>query len=105
VVLGGNDILRRAGRAEVERGLRRWADLLKQQGRPVLFVSVPGAVISDGYAGVWRDVAKEYGFASMNERALRTILTTPAMTTDGIHFNARGANHFAEAVEKRIRGG
>jgi lysophospholipase L1-like esterase len=105
VVIGGNDIRRRGGKDQLRGDIAKWAETLKARNVPVLLVSVPGGLVTDEYSGVWREVAAEYGLAWMNESILRTIFTTPALTSDGIHFNADGHRRFAEAVAKRIRGG
>ncbi|MBI1290283.1 hypothetical protein GC173_03445 [bacterium] len=105
LVIGGNDIRGRVSRSQLRADVARYAATLKEQNVPVLLVSVPGGLVTDEYSGVWREVAEEYGLAWMNESILRTIFTTPSLTSDGIHFNAEGHRRFAEAVTKRIRGG
>ena len=105
VVIGGNDIRARVPRSQLKNDLLRWAETLKSHNVPVLFVSVPGGLLTDTYAGLWREVAEETGAGWMNDSILRTIFTTPSLTTDGIHFNAEGHVRFAEAVAERIRGG
>lgn len=105
VVLGGNDIRRQAGPAALEKDLRVWAEALRRSGAPVLFVQVPGAVMNDAYRDVWKRVAADFGFATMDDEALRTIWMSPSLTLiDRIHFNQKGHEAFADYVYRRIAG-
>lgn len=105
VVLGGNDIRQQRGAAALEKDLRVWAQALGSTGAQVLFVQVPGAVMGDSYRDVWRRVAADGGFATMDDEALRTIWLSPSMTlVDRIHFNAKGHEAFADYVYRRISG-
>lgn len=105
VVLGGNDIRRGAGPTNVRNDLLRLRDMIPAD-IPVLYVAVPGAIAGDQYRDVWREAAAARPIDSfMNQETLRTIFTSPAMTVDQIHFNARGNEYFAQRVVERIRGG
>ncbi len=104
VLLGGNDIRRRATPGDVKRDLEVWASALSPSGADVLFVAVPGGLIGDSYGGVWQSVAEEGGQHWMTEDAIRSILTSPNMKTDLIHFNQAGHEYFANAVYERIIG-
>lgn len=106
VLLGGNNFLQNSGREALDRELRQWAELIRQQRGHALFIQVPTSVFGDSYAGTWKEIADEYGFAFMDGRALRTIFTSPSMTlADRIHLNAEGQRYLAREVAERIKGG
>lgn len=106
VLLGGNDILRSNDPGALRNDLRKIAEALVPHGKPVLLVSVPGAVLRDRYSGAWADVANEFELVEyMDAAALRRIYTTPGYTLpDRIHLNAEGHAELARAIHNRLRG-
>lgn len=106
VLLGGNDILRSNDPGALRNDLRKVAEALVPHGKPVLLVSVPGAVLSDRYSGAWADVAAEFDLVEyMDAAALRRIYTTPGYTLpDRIHLNAEGHAELARAIHNRLQG-
>lgn len=105
LLLGGNDILRRAGRENLHRDLEAWANALgRHPGLRVLMIEVPSNLLTGSYSGTWAAVARgREGFYWMEDRTLRNILGNRSLTlADGIHLNQEGHEALADGVHHRL---
>lgn len=105
LLLGGNDILRRAGREALQRDLEAWAGALQpHRGVQVLLIEVPSNLLTGAYSGTWSSVARgREDFFWMNDRTLRGIFSDRSKTlADGIHLNQAGHNALAAGVHARL---
>jgi acyl-CoA thioesterase-1 len=102
VCLGGNDMLRKVGDAEIRSNLRAIIRTLKDRGIAVALVGVPRPALITGTADFYSELAKEFSIP-YEGKVLTGVLYSPDMKADPIHPNAKGYRKMAEAVAELLR--
>lgn len=103
VCLGGNDMLRKVGEAEIRTNLRAIIKTLKDRNIGVVLVGVPRpALITSApefYTAIARELAVPY-----EGKVVTSVLSSAELKSDPIHPNARGYRKMAEAIAELLRG-
>jgi lysophospholipase L1-like esterase len=119
VELGGHDYLKGYGRASTKANLTRIIEASQRMGAVVVLVEIPRGVISDPYAGLERELARQHDLELISDTPIRWLVywspyAPPGMwlpskwhfSDDGLHPNARGnrllARYVAEALARLI---
>lgn len=102
VCLGGNDMLRKVGEAEIRSNLRAIIRTLKDRGIAVVLIGVPKPALITGTAEFYAEIAREFGIP-YEGKVVTSVLYAPDMKADPIHPNAKGYRRMAEAVAALLR--
>jgi len=102
VCLGGNDMLRRIGSAEIKRNLEAMLRELRQRGISAVLVGVPKPALWTSSADFYAELAREFGVPYEGE-IVTSVLYSPDTKSDPIHPNAKGYRRIAEALAKLLR--
>lgn len=102
VCLGGNDMLRKVGEAEIRSNLKTIIRTIKERGIAVVLIGVPKPALLTGAAEFYAEIAKEFGIP-YEGKVVTSILYSPDMKADPIHPNAKGYRRMAEAVAGLLR--
>jgi acyl-CoA thioesterase-1 len=100
--LGGNDALQRVEPAKTRQNLSQMIELLQAEGVPVILLGVRGGVFSDGFEGMYQELAEKYETGYVPD-ILDGIFTHPELKLDTIHPNAKGHVKIADLVEPELR--
>ncbi len=102
VLLGGNDILMRATRADFEQDLRALLDQLAATGSPAMLFELPVIAGFRPYGRIQRRLARDYDIPLIPASVLSRILSTGDATSDGIHLTDNGHRKLAEMVAEMV---
>jgi lysophospholipase L1-like esterase len=114
VELGGHDFLRGRSRAATRDVLERIITTLRGAGVEVVLMEVPRGFLTDPYAGVERELARQYDLELISDSAIRQLVlfspyAPPGMwingnhlSDDGLHPNSRGNAHLANCVARSL---
>lgn len=122
IELGGHDCLKdptlfkRRSRAATKQNLARFITAAHEIGAEVILIEIPRAFISDPFAGLERELAREYDVELVPDTVIREFVLYspyappgiwtggPYLSDDGLHPNARGnefmARHVAGALAR-----
>jgi acyl-CoA thioesterase I len=94
---GGNDLLRKLDRTQLQANLRRMYEAANQRGITVVMIAVPqpNLLISD--ADLYADLAEELQIPLL-EGTLGDLMKDSQYKSDSIHLDAKGYRKLAEAV-------
>ncbi len=116
IELGGHDFLKdqsffkTASREATRRNLERFIDAARECRAEVVLVEIPRGFITDPYAGLERELARQYDLELVADTAIRNlVLESPAgpigvwtggpyLSDDGLHPNARGDAYLAQCI-------
>ncbi len=108
IELGGHDflkdtsLLKRASRAAVKRNLEVFIEAADELGAEVVLIEVPRGFIVDPYAGLERELARQYDLELISDTTIRRfVLASPIapigmwfggsqLSEDGLHPNSHG---------------
>ncbi len=115
IELGGNNYLNVRSRAETMASLEKLIKLSLSQQLEVVLIEIPRGFITDKFYEMERDLARRYDLQLIADSTLRSLVlwgpfAPPGMWTsrkmhlsdDGLHPNARGAEHIAQAVTRAL---
>lgn len=120
IELGGHDYLKDASwlhadsRGEVKRNLERFIAAARKLDAEVILVEIPRGFIVDPFAGLERELAREYDLELISDTAIRNlVLWSPAcppglwtggpyLSDDGLHPNAHGDEYLAAVVAQSL---
>lgn len=116
IELGGHDFLKdntlfkRRGRAATKQNLARFITAAHEIGAEVILIEIPRAFISDPFAGLERELAREHDVELLPDTVIREFVLFspyappgmwtggPYLSDDGLHPNARGNELMAHQV-------
>lgn len=102
VCLGGNDMLRHTGDAQIKANLQEIIKAIRGQGISVMLLGVPKPALVTSAAPFYAEVATEFGVPY--EGAIVTdVLYQRDLKSDPIHPNAKGYRKMAEAIAKLLK--
>ena len=115
VELGGHDYLNGESRAATKANLLKIVAAAHGLGARVVLMEIPRGFVTDGYAGLERELAREYDLELVPDTAIRKLVfwsphAPPGMwsasrySDDGLHPNERGARMLAEYVGAALEG-
>lgn len=120
IELGGHDFLKDAtllktrSRAATKGNLARFIAEAKVLGAEVVLIEVPRAFISDPFAGLERELAREHDLELVPDTVIREFVLYspyappglwtggPYLSDDGLHPNARGNELLAQHVARAL---
>jgi acyl-CoA thioesterase I len=114
IELGGHDYLRGRSRAETRANLIAMIGASRSAGAEVILFEIPRGFITDPYAGLERELAREQDLELITDGAIRQlVLFSPSsplgrwtgrqLSDDGLHPNDAGNRHLADVVEASLR--
>jgi lysophospholipase L1-like esterase len=110
VELGGHDFLQGRDRASTRATLVQIITAARQAGAEVILMEIPRGFIVDPYAGLERELAREFDLELISDSTIRDLVlwspiappgmwcTGGRLSDDGLHPNARGNAHLARRV-------
>jgi lysophospholipase L1-like esterase len=115
--LGGNDFIKDRSYAETRDSLEKIVIACRESGAEVVLMEIPRGYLTDPFAGLERDLARQYDLELVPDTAIRRLLLAsprlpPGMWTggpyltedDGLHPNDLGnrllARYVADALER-----
>ncbi len=120
IELGGHDYLKDGSwlptksRAEVKGNLIRLIVAARECGAEVVLMEIPRGFIVDPFAGLERELAREYDLELISDSAIRQLVLWspdcppglwtggPYLSDDGLHPNARGDAYLAAVVAQTL---
>ena len=105
VELGGHDYLKGLGCASTKANLEKFIGAAREVGAEVVLMEIPRGFITDPFAGLERELAREHDLELVSDTAIRKLVVWgPRYSEDGLHPNARGnallAGYIAAALER-----
>ena len=100
--IGGNDFLRRLGKAQAERNVRAMIELARRRGVEVLLVGTPEPGLFPSPPGFYAAVAKELHVPYEGD-VITQVLKDERLRSDPIHPNAAGYRIIAERVAATLK--
>lgn len=94
---GGNDLLRKLDRTELQANLRRMYEAANQRGIPVVLIAVPQPNLLVNDADLYAQLAEELQIPIL-EGTLSELMKDKQYKSDATHLNAQGYRKLAEAV-------
>ncbi|HVC92604.1 MAG TPA: GDSL-type esterase/lipase family protein [Pirellulales bacterium] len=122
IELGGNDFInddsaiKTDSRAALKQNLERFILAARELRAEIVLFEVPRGFITDPYAGLERELAREYDLELVADTAVRNLVLYspsgpigvwtggPYLSDDGLHPNARGDAYLAKRVAERLAG-
>lgn len=101
LVHGGNDLLRKQSRDQLEQNLSQMIGLIRQHGAQVVLASVPAPGIRLSPAPEYQRVANQFGLPLQNN-IITDLLKDPSMKADAVHPNAQGYQLMAESMRQLL---
>lgn len=114
VELGGHDFLRGRSRMATRLALERIITTLRDAGAEIVLMEIPRGFLTDPYAGLERELARQYDLELISDSAIRQLVlfspyAPPGMwikgrhlSDDGLHPNSRGNAHLANCVARSL---
>ena len=102
VCLGGNDMLRKVGDAEIRQNLRAIIRMLKERGIAVVLVGVPRPALITSAPEFYAELAKEAG-VPYEGKVVTSVLYAAELKSDPIHPNGMCYRRMAEAIAELLR--
>jgi len=102
VCLGGNDMLRQVGDAEIRGNLRAIIKSLKDRKIGVVLVGVPRPALITSAPGCYAELARELE-VPYEGKIVTSVLSSAELKSDPIHPNAKGYRKIAEAIAQLLR--
>jgi lysophospholipase L1-like esterase len=99
---GGNDFLRRLGRAQAEANVRAMVALLRSRGIEVLLIGTPEPGIAVAAPAFFGAIAEEFRLPYEAD-VIAEVLSDARLKSDPIHPNALGYRLIAERVAERLK--
>lgn len=99
---GGNDILRGLDRRSMRANLAAMIELARERGVDVVLVGVPEKRLFSESAPEYAELARHHGLVFEPE-IIGSLMRSPSMKSDAVHFNARGYRRIAETLHDRLR--
>ena len=99
---GGNDLIRKLGKAQLKSNLDKMITLIKKSGAQVILVGVPNFSLMLNVPELYPTLAKQHNIPA-ELTILPKIERDPALKSDPIHPNAQGYKLFAEGIYQLIK--
>ena len=102
VCLGGNDMLRQVGEAEIRKNLGAIIKSIRERGIAVVLVGVPRPALLTSAPPFFGEIATEFG-VPYEGKVVTSVLYSAELKSDPIHPNAAGYRKMAEALADLLR--
>ena len=100
--IGGNDFLRRLGKAQAEQNVREMIKLARGRGVEVLLIGTPEPGFSVTPPGFYALIAEEFGLPYEGD-VIGEVLRDASLKADPIHPNAQGYRIIAERIAEALK--
>ena len=100
--IGGNDFLRRTGKAQAEQNVRAMVKLARSRGIDVLLIGTPEPGLLVTPPAFYAEIAQELG-VPYEAAVIGEVLKDAALKSDPIHPNARGYRVIAERLAAALK--
>lgn len=94
---GGNDLLRKQSRPQLQANLQAMIDTVKNSGAQVVLVAVPRLGIGLAAEPLYMDIAAANDLP-IEKTVLKEVLSEPGLKSDPIHPNAAGYEQLANSL-------
>ena len=98
---GGNDLLRKQSRQQLQANLQAMIDEITGSGAQVLLVAVPAFSLNLAPVPLYLEVA-QVNKVPVQATALSEILTDSSLKADQVHPNALGYQQFAQSIYRLL---
>jgi acyl-CoA thioesterase-1 len=102
VGLGGNDMLRKVGDAEIKDNLRKIIQAIQGRGISVVLFGVPKPALITSAPVFYDELAKEFNIP-YEGKIVTDVLYQRELKSDQIHPNAKGYRRMAEAIADLLK--
>jgi lysophospholipase L1-like esterase len=102
VCLGGNDMLRKGARIQIEANLREILKTIKSRGLDAVLVGVPAPGLITSAPEFYQKLAQEFRIPYEGD-VVTSVLYRAELKSDPIHPNAAGYRKMAEAVAQLLQ--
>jgi acyl-CoA thioesterase-1 len=102
ISLGGNDMLRKVGDAEVRDNLRKILQTIRSRGISVVLFGVPKPGLITSAPEFYTELATEFNIP-YEGKIVTDVLYTPSEKSDPIHPNAKGYRRMAQAFAELLK--
>lgn len=113
IELGGHDYLKGFGKNSTRDDLVQILNACREIGAEPILFEIPRGFIVDSFSGLERGLAREYDLEVIEDGTIRKLvlrspalpcsaLFGPPLSDDGLHPNAAGAQHLAQAVFRSL---
>jgi acyl-CoA thioesterase I len=102
ICLGGNDMLRQVGVAEITQNLRSIIKTLRDRNIAVVLVGVPKPALITSAPEFYAEIAREFG-VPYEGKIVTSVLYSAELRSDPIHPNALGYRKMAEAIAQLLK--
>jgi len=102
VCLGGNDMLRKGARTQIEANLREILQIIKSRGLDAVLVGVPAPGLITSAPEFYQKLAQEFRIPYEGD-VVTSVLYRAELKSDPIHPNAAGYRKMAEAVAQLLQ--
>ena len=115
IELGGHDFLKGCSRSSTKANLDKLVQAFRGIGAEVILFEVPRGFITDPFAGIEREIAREHDAEVVPDGAIRQLVlwspTAPPglwtdrdlhLSDDGLHPNEKGNVHLARCVASAL---
>ncbi|MCL5975551.1 MAG: GDSL-type esterase/lipase family protein [Gammaproteobacteria bacterium] len=98
---GGNDLLRKQSRQQLQTNLQAMVDEITNSGAQVLLIAVPAFGINLAPAPLYLELAKTNNIP-IQPTILSELLIDNALKADQVHPNALGYQQFAQSIHRLL---
>jgi acyl-CoA thioesterase-1 len=102
ICLGGNDMLRQVGDAEIRQNLRSIFKTLKDRKIAAVLIGVPKPALITSAPEFYAEIAREFG-VPYEGKIVTSVLYSAELKSDPIHPNALGYRRMAEAIAQLLK--
>ncbi len=99
---GGNDILRNRDHSQIKMNLNNMIMVAKNHGVQVVLIGVPEKKLFSSSASIYRELAEEHDLVFEGE-LIGSLMRSPSMKSDSIHFNKSGYQKLAESIYELLK--
>ncbi len=98
---GGNDLLQKLDKQQLQENLQRMFEAANQRGIPVVMIAVPQPSLLVKDAALYQQLAEKNNIPLV-EDILGTLLKDPQYRSDQFHLNAAGYARLSKAVADKL---
>lgn len=97
LIEGGNDILRNKDLSKTKNNLAQMIEVIQSHNVDVILIGVPQKSLFSKSADFYQELADEYQLV-FDDNIVSSLLKSPSLKSDSVHFNQRGYKELAERV-------
>jgi len=98
---GGNDLLRKQSRTQLQTNLQTMVDEILASGSQVILIAVPALGFNLAPLPLYLDIAESKGIP-VEPTILSEVLMDPSLKADHVHPNALGYQQFAQSIHSLL---